>query len=281
MHGLAVECANGEPCPGSLCRCCGRSCPMMGSGSQICTSSIARRRPGSAAVPSLLRQSQGIVQYFYPGLSHRFFAAPHVVSFLHRHPEHDYQRYPSPIKAEASNMNTSPAKCVTANRLVGRSPAADDMKIDCEPRFDTSNLQEGSVDDAVVAAAQNEKVSAVLTPTGKATAADDSDMMRQEKLGNIKPLDDVALEATRAYLQQRFARRSLPRKDGLYHIVYGGVSNRRRSTYKHWPVASGQSDERQMARMLRIIQDMEVVELGSRSTPALRPSGCRGRRASI
>ncbi|KAK4073079.1 hypothetical protein PCL_10445 [Purpureocillium lilacinum] len=255
---------------------------MMGSGSQICTSSIARRRrPGSAAVPSLLRQSQGIVQYFYPGLSPRFFAAPHVVSFLHRHPEHGYQRYPSPIKAEASNMNTSRATCVTANRLDGRSPATDDMKIDCEPQFDTSNLQGEPVDDAVVAAAQNEKVSAVFTPTGKATAADDSDMMRQEKLGHIKPLDDVALEATRAYLQQRFTRRSLPRRDGLHHIVYGGVSNRCRSTYKHRPVASGQSDERQMARMLRMIQDLEVVELGSRSTPALGPFGCRGRRASI
>ena len=282
MHGLAVECANGEPCPGSLCRCCGRSCPMMGSGSQICTSSIARRRrSGSAAVPSLLRQSQGIVQYFYPGLSHRFFAAPHVVSFLHRHPEHDYQRYPSPIKAEASNMNTSPAKCVTANRLVGLSPAADDMKIDCEPRFDTSNLQEGSVDDAVVAAAQNEKVSAVLTPTGKATAADDSDMMRQEKLGNIKPLDDVALEATRAYLQQRFARRSLPRRDGLHHIVYGGVSNCRRSTDKYRPAASRQADERQIALLVQMMRELEVVEPGSRSIPTPGRFGCRRRRASI
>ena len=181
-------------------------------------------------------------------------------------------------------MNPSSATFVTANRLDDQSTAADDMKVDCELQFDSSHLLEGSkmtVDDIAVAAAENGKVSAMFAPTSNATAADDSDMMRREKLEHIKSLDDAALEATRAYLQQRFARRSLPRKDGLYHIVYGGVSNRRRSTYKHWPVASGQSDERQMARMLRIIQDMEVVELGSRSTPALRPSGCRGRRASI
>ena len=269
-------------CPGSLFPCCGRSCPMMGSGPQICTSSIARRRrPGSADVPGLLRQSRGIVQYFYPGLSPRFFAAPHVVSFLHRHPEHGYRRYPSPIKAEASNMNTYPATCVTANRLDGRSPAADDMKIDCEPRSDSSNLQRGPVDDTAVAAAQNEKVSAVFTPTSNATAPDDSDMMRQEKLGHIKPLDDVALEATRAYLQQRFARRSLPRRDGLHHIVYGGVSNRRRSTDKYRPAASRQADERQIAPMVQMMRDLEVVEPGSRSIPTLGRFGCRRRRASI
>ncbi|PWI65324.1 hypothetical protein PCL_07093 [Purpureocillium lilacinum] len=157
-------------------------------------------------------------------------------------------------------MNISPATCVTANRLDGQSPAADDMKID---------------------SAQNNKVSAVFTPTSNATAADDSDMMRQEKLGYIKPLDDAALEATRAYLQQRFARRSLPRRDGLHHIVYGGVSNRRCSTYKHRPAASRQADERQIALMVQMMRDLEVVEPGSRSIPALGRFGCRGRRASI
>jgi len=211
----------------------------------------------------------------------RFFAAPHVVSFLHRHPEHGYQRYPSPIKAEASNMNTSPATCVTANRLDGRNPAADDMKIDCEPRSDSSNLQRGPVDDTAVAAAQNEKVSAVFTPTSNATAPDDSDVMRQEKLGHIKPLDDAALKATRAYLQQRFARRNLPRKDGRHHVVYGGVPSRRRTTDKYRPAAPEQADERRMALMVRMIRDLEVVEPGSRRTPALGPFGCRRRRASI
>ena len=158
------------------------------------------------------------------------------------------------------------------------------MEIDSELRFNSSNLQGGSkmaVDDTTVAAAQNEKVSAVFAPTSNATAADDSDVMRQEKLGHIKPLDDAALKATRAYLQQRFVRRSLPRRDVLHHIVYGGVSNRRRSMYKHRPAASGQADERQIALMVQIIRDLEVVESGSRSIPALGRFGCRGRRASI
>ncbi|PWI64059.1 hypothetical protein PCL_00030 [Purpureocillium lilacinum] len=100
----------------------------------------------------------------------------------------------------------------------------------------SSNLQGGSkmtVDDTAVAAVENEKVSAVFAPTSTATAADDPDMMRQEELEHITPLDDTALKATRANFQQRFARRSLPRRDGLHHIVYGGVSSRRRSTYKH------------------------------------------------
>ncbi|KAL3952836.1 hypothetical protein ACCO45_012779 [Purpureocillium lilacinum] len=117
-------------------------------------------------------------------------------------------------------------------------------------------------------------VSALVAPTNNATAADDPDMMRQEQLEHIRPVDDTALKATRAYLQQRFARRSLPRRDGQHHIVYGGVSNRRRSTSKHRPVASGQADERQMARMGRIIRDLKVVEPdGNRSSdPWLLPA---------
>src|SRR5699024_9038892 len=126
-------------------------------------------------------------------------------------------------------MNPSSATFVTANRLDDQSTAADDMKVDCELQFDSSHLLEGSkmtVDDIAVAAAENGKVSAMFAPTSNATAADDSDMMRREKLEHIKSLDDAALEATRAYLQQRFVRRSLPRRDVLHHIVYGGVSNR-------------------------------------------------------
>jgi len=181
-------------------------------------------------------------------------------------------------------MNPSSATFVTANRLDDQSTAADDMKVDCELQFDSSHLLEGSkmtVDDIAVAAAENGKVSAMFAPTSNATAADDSDMMRREKLEHIKSLDDAALEATRAYLQQRFVRRSLPRRDVLHHIVYGGVSNRRRSMYKHRPAASGQADERQIALMVQIIRDLEVVESGSRSIPALGRFGCRGRRASI
>ncbi|KAL3965706.1 hypothetical protein ACCO45_000014 [Purpureocillium lilacinum] len=180
-------------------------------------------------------------------------------------------------------MDPSSATCVTANRLDGQSTAADDMNIDCELRFDSSYLQEGSkmtVDDPAVPAAENEKVSAVFAPASNATAAKDSDMIRQEKWEHIKLSDDATLEATRAYLQQRFARRRLPRKDGRHHIVHGAVSCRRRSTYKHRPAASEQADERQMALMVRMIRDLEVVEPG-RSTPALGSSGCRGRRASI
>ncbi|PWI64340.1 hypothetical protein PCL_11255 [Purpureocillium lilacinum] len=79
-----------------------------------------------------------------------------------------------PDQSRSSNMNTSRATCVTANRLDGQSPAAVDMKVDCELRFDSSNVQGGSVEDTAVAAAQNEKVSAVFVPTSNATAADDS-----------------------------------------------------------------------------------------------------------
>jgi len=181
-------------------------------------------------------------------------------------------------------MDPSSATCVSAIRLDGGSPVADDMEIDSELRFNSSNLQGGSkmaVDDTTVAAAQNEKVSAVFAPTSNATAADDSDVMRQEKLGHIKPLDDAALKATRAYLQQRFARRNLPRKDGRHHVVYGGVPSRRRTTDKYRPAAPEQADERRMALMVRMIRDLEIVDSGSRSTPALGPSGSRGRRASI
>ncbi|PWI65196.1 hypothetical protein PCL_07246 [Purpureocillium lilacinum] len=103
-------------------------------------------------------------------------------------------------------MNPSWATFVTANRLDDQSTAADDMRVDCELQFDSSHLLEGSkmtVDDIAVAAAENGKVSAMFAPTSNATAADDSDMMRREKLEHIKSLDDAALEATRAYLQQR------------------------------------------------------------------------------
>ncbi|KAK4070025.1 hypothetical protein Purlil1_13579 [Purpureocillium lilacinum] len=102
-------------------------------------------------------------------------------------------------------MNPSWATFVTANRLDDQSTAADDMRVDCELQFDSSHLLEGSkmtVDDIAVAAAENGKVSAMFAPTSNATAADDSDMMRREKLEHIKSLEDAALEATRAYLQQ-------------------------------------------------------------------------------
>ncbi|KAJ6438970.1 erythromycin esterase [Purpureocillium lavendulum] len=69
------------------------------------------------------------------------------------------------IKVNSSNMSPFPATCVTANRFDGQSMAADDMKIDCELRFDSSHLQPGSkrtVDDTAVAAAEKEKVCAVF-----------------------------------------------------------------------------------------------------------------------
>lgn len=138
-------------------------------------------------------------------------------------------------------MNPSPVTGATANQLDGQSQASDRMKIDCELRLGSSHLQEGSkmtVDDTDVAVAEKEKTSPTFAATRNATAADGTDMVRQEELGQFKPPNDAVLEAT---IRQRFFRRSLPRKDGFHHIVYSGVSARRRSTYKpglHRPAAS-------------------------------------------
>ncbi|KAJ6436185.1 mutator-like element [Purpureocillium lavendulum] len=134
------------------------------------------------------------------------------------------------------------------------------MKIDYTLRISSSHLQEGSkitVDDTDVAAEEKEKTSPTFATTRNATAADGADMIRQEKLRHIKPPADAILEAT---TRQKFFRRSLPWEDGLHHMVYSGVSSRRRSTYKHQPAESEQADERQAALMMRMIRDLEVVE---------------------
>ncbi|KAJ6439197.1 hypothetical protein O9K51_08609 [Purpureocillium lavendulum] len=60
------------------------------------------------------------------------------------------------------------------------------MKIDCEVRFGSGHLQEGSkltLGDTDVAAAEKEKASPTFAPTRNTTAADNADMIRQEKLG--------------------------------------------------------------------------------------------------
>ena len=121
-------------------------------------------------------------------------------------------------------MNPRPVTGATANQLDGQSQASDGMKIDCELRFGSSHLQEGSkmtVNNTDVATAEKGKTSPTFAATRNATAADGADMVRQEELGQFTPPDDAVLEAT---IRQRFFRRSLPRKDGPT-ISYSGISS--------------------------------------------------------
>lgn len=115
-----------SPCPGSLLPCRGRPCPMIGSAApKMHTQHRSLMQPGSADSPSLLQQSQGIIQHSLPAPFPRFFVAPRAFPFLHHHPKHGHHRCSSPITAKVTNMDPSSATCVPAIRLDGQSPAAE------------------------------------------------------------------------------------------------------------------------------------------------------------
>lgn len=157
-------------------------------------------QPGSADVPSHLQRVKASSSNLYPAPFPRLFVAPRAFSFLP-----SSQTRSSPV-LQPDHSQSPEYRPILSNRCSRHSarrskPGSRRTKIDCEPRFNSRHLQGGSkktVDDTAVAAAENEKVSAVFAPTSNATAADDPDTMRQEKWEHIRPLVGTAVKATRA-----------------------------------------------------------------------------------